>query len=237
MKRKYLTLIMIAIVAMATMAMTASAAVFDLTFEGLAPYPDTEVAIENFYNGGTDGDGVTGPNYGITFPSNALMLCLNSLTVTCSNTSRGGLGDPNSQQGALFFLTGSDTYLDMAAGFTTGFSFNYAAYSEGGTVSVWSGLDGTGTELASVTLPTTPSDCPGYNADFCPFYPSGVTFSGTAESIDFNGVADQIVFDDVTFGSATPGPPTGGTPEPASLILIGSGLLGLGVFGRKRLNR
>jgi hypothetical protein len=31
--------------------------------------------------------------------------------------------------------------------------------------------------------------------------------------------------------------PVGTTPEPASLVLIGSGLLGLGVFGRKRLSR
>lgn len=213
----------------------ASAGVVDLTFNGIAPYPNAnDVYIENFYNGGTSSIGTTGPNYGISFPSNALLICLNSLTVECSNTSKGGLGNPLSQQGGLFFLSGSSTFVNVAAGFSTGFSFDYTAINEGGTVSVWSGVNGTGSELASLDLPTTPSDCPsGYNAGFCPFYPFGVSFSGTAESIDFAGVANQIVFDDVTFGSSIVGggPPV---PEPSMLSLFGLALLGLGVASALR---
>lgn len=213
-------------------AMAAQAAVIDLTFEGLAAYPHgNDVQVLNFYNGGTSSAGLTGPNYGITFPDNALNICLNTLTTACSNTSRGGLGDPNSRLGALFFLSGSSTYLNVAAGFDTGFSFNYTAIGVGGAVTVWSGPDATGTILATLDLPVTPSGpCPGYAAGFCPFFPFGVTFAGTAHSIDFGGVANQIVFDDVTFGSATPG----NVPEPSSLILLGSGALGLaGVIRRK----
>jgi hypothetical protein len=228
--------ILIAMVAAFFGAVSAKAdGVVDLTFEGIAPYPQTEVSINGFYDGGTSGIGTTGTNYGISFPENALMLCLNTPGTVCSNTSRGGLGDPNSQQGALFFLEGSDTYLDDPAGFTTGFSFNYTAFSEGGTISVWSGLDGTGTELGSLVLGTTPSTCDFslYDADFCPFVPEGLTFDGVAESIDFNGVADQIVFDDVTFGSSTPGNPNPTVPEPASLLLLSSGILSLGAFRRK----
>jgi hypothetical protein len=215
-------------------ARPAKADVVDLTFEGIAPYPnDNDVEIENYYNGGTSSIGTSGTNYGISFPDNALVICLNSLSVDCSNTSRGGLGDPGSQDAGLFFLTGSSTFLDDPGGFTTGFSFNYAAISEGGSIQVYSGVDGTGTLLATLVLPTTPSGpCPGYSAGFCPFVPIGVTFSGVAESIDFGGTANQIVFDDVTFGSSTPGPPVG-TPEPSSLMLLGSGLLGLGAFRRK----
>lgn len=120
--------------------------------------------------------------------------------------------------------------MNVAAGFTTGFSFNYTAINVGGTVNVWSGLNGTGTLLASLVLPTTASGpCPGYGAGFCPFVPVGVSFAGTAQSIDFGGVANQIVFDDVTFGSATPG-----VPEPGTLAMFGSGVLGLaGIVRRK----
>src|ERR1035438_6474048 len=177
-----LTLITIVAAAIAVTAMPAKAGVIDLTFEGLAPYPQNEVTILNFYNGGLDGAGVTGPSDGITFPSNALMLALNTLTQTPSNTSRGGLGDPASQLGGLFFLEGSDTFLDDAAGFITGFSFNYSAVGVGGSINVYSGLDGAGTLLATLDLPITTSNCPGYDAGFCPFFPAGVTFAGTAES-------------------------------------------------------
>lgn len=103
----------------------AMADVVSLNFEGInASYPSTNYAnISNFYNGGTSSQGTTGTNYGISFGSNALAICLNTLTGECSNTSRGGLA-PGSDKGGLFFLDGSETYMNVAAGFTTGFSFN-----------------------------------------------------------------------------------------------------------------
>ncbi len=215
---------------------TAQAGVIDLTFEGINSPTDTTsyASVENFYNGGTSSVGTSGTNYGISFPTNALAICLNTLSYTCSNTSRGGLGDPNSQTGALFFLSGSNTYLDDAAGFTTGFSFNYTAIEEGGAVQVYSGLDGTGTLLATLNLSTTTSGpCSGYGAQFCPFSAAGVTFAGTAESISFNGVANEIVFDDVTFGSSVVG--GGGVPEPLTLSLFGAGLVG--AFASRRRSK
>jgi len=234
MKRMTIKLITVVAVVIAASAVSAMAGVIDLTFENIAPYPYCDgscVQIENYYNGGTSSIGTSGPNYGISFPDNALLICLNTPGVVCSNTSRGGQGDPNSQLGALFFLSGSSTFLNDPAGFTTGFSFNYTAINEGGSIQVYSGLNGTGTLLASLTLPTTPSDCPSqYDAGFCPFFPIGVTFAGTAESINFGGTANQIVFDDVTFGSSSPG----NAPEPASLMLLGSGLIGLATKLRRR---
>lgn len=219
---------------LALTAMAASATVVDLTFEGInATYPSGYAFVQNFYNGGTSSDGTSGPNYGVSFPANAQAICLNTLTASCSNTSRGGLGDPNSQLGALFFLSGSNTYVNVPAGFTTGFSFNYTAINFSGAVNVWSGLNGTGSLLATLNLPTTPSGpCPGYGAGFCPFFPIGVSFAGTAQSIDFGGVANQIVFDDVTFGSATPG----STPEPGTIIMFGSGVIGMAGLLRRKFN-
>ena len=220
----------------AAICISAGASTIDLTFENIAPYPNgNNVFIENFYNGGTSSIGTSGPNYGISFPDNALLICLNTIGTSCSNTSRGGQGDPNSQLGALFFLTGSSTYLNDPAGFTTGFSFNYTAVNVGGSIQVYSGLNGTGTLLASLTLPTTTSGpCESYGAGFCPFFPIGVTFAGTAESINFGGTANQIVFDDVTFGSPTPGPGPS-VPEPSSLAIFGSGMVGLAGLLRRRL--
>ena len=81
--------------ALATTAFTtvAHAAVVDLNFEGInSTYPSGFAFINGFYDGGTSSDGTTGVNYGITFSSNAQAICLNSLTVVCSNTSKGGLG-------------------------------------------------------------------------------------------------------------------------------------------------
>lgn len=225
----------------ATMAMTwgaaAQAGIVVLNFENIEPYPSSDYAqVLNYYNGGTSSIGTSGTNYGISFSSNALVLCLNSLTVSCSNTSRGGLA-PSSAEGALVFLSGSSTDLDVAAGFTTGFSFDYAEpNTNGGSVSVYSGLDGTGTLLATIDLGLTPSTCAeGYGAAYCPFVPVGVTFSGTAESIVFGGVANYVAFDDITFGSAV----AGGVPEPAAwaLMLMGCGGLGATMRSKRRKQR
>jgi len=232
MKKTSLRLVVIVAAVFAATAISAKAGVINLTFENIAPYPNgNDVQIQNFYNGGTSSVGSSGPNYGISFPDNALVICLNTIGVSCSNTSRGGLGDPNSQLAGLFWLSGSSTFLDDPAGFTTGFSFNYAAPYTGGSIEVWSGVEGTGTLLASLSLPTTPSACSSdYDAGYCPFYPIGVGFTGTAESINFGGTANYIVFDDVTFGSSTPG----NVPEPASLMLLGTGLVGVAAKLRRR---
>jgi len=215
-------------------AAPASAVVVSLDFEGInATYPSGYANILEYYNGGLSSDGTTGTNYGISFGSNALAICLNSTSVSCSNTSRGGLGDPGSQKGGLFFLDGTETFLNVAAGFDTGFSFNYVSLNFSGSVSVYDGLNGTGTLLATLNLSPNAGSCPGYNAGFCPFSPIGVTFSGIAKSISFAGVANQIVFDDVTFGSKDPGPKV---PEPATwaMMLAGFGAIGGAMRSRRK---
>jgi hypothetical protein len=215
-------------------AATAQAAVVSLNFEGVnATYPSGYAQILDFYNGGLSSDNTTGTNFGVSFASNARAICLNTIGFACSNTSRGGLA-PGSEFGGLFFLSGASTILDYAAGFTTGFSFNYAQPNTlGGTVNVYDGLGGTGTLLGSISLGLTPSTCAtGYSAAYCPFVPVGVLFGGTAKSIEFAGVANFVVFDDVTFGSGTPGP---GVPEPASwaLMIGGFGMVGAALRRRR----
>lgn len=201
-----------------------------LTFEGLR---DLET-VSNYYNNGTGGSGSgPGANYGIEFSSNSLALI---------NGSAGGSGNVEQTPSgvtSLLFLSGSAATMNVTGGFDTGFSFYYAAPFYTGTINVWSGLNGTGSLLATINLPTTTDGagvpgCGGNN--YCPFSPFGVSFDGTAMSVDFAGTANFIVFDNITLGSATPGNGNGNpppVPEPATLTLIGSGIAGLATRLRK----
>ncbi len=208
------------------------ASVIVLDFEDLADYPHSNnVMVESFYDGGQSSAGYSGTDFGVGFSDNALNICLNTPGTSCSNTSRGGLGDPDSQEGALFFLSGSETFMNVADGFDTGISFYYSAINQSGSMSVFDGLDGTGNLLATIDLALTSSNCDiEFNAGFCPFQEFGLAFEGTAKSVSFAGVANQIVFDDVTFGSVIPGVGTGistSIPEPSSIAILALGLMGI----------
>lgn len=220
-------------------AAPALADVIVLNFENIAPYPNNPgtnpVAIENYYNGGTSSAGTSGTNYGVYFGSNALVGCLNTIGVICSLTSRGGLGDPNSQDAGLFTFTGNQIVLDDPAGFNGGFSLFYTTPDSGQSANIYSGLDGAGTLLATISLGPTPwNGCSAvYDAGYCPFVPIGTTFDGTAESVVIKEDDNSIMFDDLTLGSATPDPVP--TPESSSLaMLLTAAAAGGGCLHKKR---
>jgi hypothetical protein len=200
-----------------------------LTFEGLK---DQE-PVNNFYNGGTGGLG-SGPggNFGITFTPTSLAI------IEAAQGGSGNFSGEPSPKTILFFLTGTAT-MNVASGFTNGFSFYYSAVNQPGVVNVWSGPNATGTMLASLALPVTPSGGPGCTGSFCPWFPIGVTFSGTAHSVDFGGTVNQIGFDNITIGSATPGGasnptvPTLGDPALIALAILLS-LIGMVAVARYR---
>lgn len=124
--------------------------------------------------------------------------------------------------------------MNVAAGFDTGFSFFYSSNNTPGTVSVWSGLNSTGSLLATLNLPVNATGGDGcFGTGFCPYTPFGVTFDGTALSVDFAGANNQIAFDDITLGSATPG---GVVPEPATwaMMLVGFGMMGASMRYRRK---
>ncbi len=198
---------------------SAQAAIVTLDFEGvgnLAPVGD-------FYNGGVGG----GTNYGIHFSTATLGLI---------DSDAGGSGNFANEPSAstiMFFLDASNAVMDVAAGFTTGFSFFYSSNAFDGAVNVFDGLGATGNLLASLNLvrlgggvgdPTG-----GDNGVWAAI---GVLFNGTAKSVDFGGVANQIGFDNITFGTNKP---TDGTvPVPAGMPLLLAGLGALGLLRRRK---
>jgi len=185
-----------------------------LTFEGVGNF----VTVGNFYNRGGGG------NLGVVFGSGSLAL----------TPLPGGNGDfTNALSGdtILFFLPGTGDVVNVSAGFNTGFSFFYTAAMAPGSITLWSGLDGTGALLATLSLPVNGA-C---TTTSCNWTPTGVAFSGTAESVDFSESAGNVGFDNITLGSATRGGATTPTPDPATMLLLGVASLGLLGARRKKL--
>jgi hypothetical protein len=205
------------VVGASVIACASAKAVDVLTFNGLQNLEP----IASFYDGGLGGFGSgPGPDYGITFGGNSLAI------ISSAAGGTGNFGNAPTGNTIAFFLNGTADDMEVPGGFNTGFSFYYAAnYS--GSVTVWSGLDGSGTELASIALSPT--------AD--PYYvwqAVGVTFSGTAESALFGGVANYIGFDDITLGSSTAG---GNVPDNTGAgiyVLAALGLAGATWASRKQ---
>jgi len=195
---------------------TAFADSVTLTFTGLGD----EVPIGDYYNGGPGG------NLGISFGPDALAIIseLNGGSGNFSNVP------PPSTTTIAFFLSGPGDVMNVPAGFTTGFAFSYAAASFPGVVTVWSGLNETGTLLETINLPVTGDRCDG-KTDFSCWVNTGGAFSGTAESVDFSGTANQIGFANVTIGAASV---PSSVPEPGTFVLLGSGLLGLAGLVRRK---
>lgn len=159
--------------------------------------PTTDL-VDEFYNGGTSSSGATGTNFGISF-SNFLAL-----------TGFGETSGPN-----FVTATAPTAIINSSIAFTE-FSFTAGSFAPG-TVSVFSGLGGTGTLLGSFT---------GALGDPFSFSAQSVTFTGQARSVVITGGASTLGFDDFQFLTV---------PEPTSwaLLIFGFAAVG-GVMRSKR---
>jgi hypothetical protein len=142
----------------------------------------TGATVDNYYNGGQDSVGETGPNFGVVFQTGDWQTI----------TGYGETSQPN-----LAFSRSGTGVVDVAGGFTGQLSFTYGAFSAT-TVNIWDGLNGTGNQLASGELPG--------NNPFA-FSPASIPFNGTAHSISIAGGQAQFGWDDVQL-TAVPEPST-----------------------------
>jgi hypothetical protein len=207
----------------ALMSSSANAAVI-MDFAGLIP-TGNEHPLDYYAGGfGSFGSG-PGPGYGVTF-SSGLYICAPPPVGTCTGT----LGIPS---GSALIPGNGPSIMNVSGGFTTGLSFYYSS-QHGAAVDIYSGLDGTGTLLASLFLPGNESfepPCP-IGPSYCPFTPAGIGFAGTAYSVNLVPVTGDVAFADINLGSIEPAT---GVPEPLTITLFSMGLIGAAAARRRKM--
>ena len=185
-----------------------------IDFEGAAGYVN---AIRNFYNGGTDSLGQSGPNFGVSFSEAAVALSNDVLGPYYSNA-------PSPL--TVMYAFDNTAVMNVAAGFIDRLTFAYSSnLSTLDAVNIFSGLNGTGTLLASASLFGNATLACSDTA-FCRFDMTSVKFAGTAKSVSFGGNANGVLFDNVKITSAV--------PEPSSYALLALGVMAVVVAKRRR---
>ncbi|RBP13886.1 putative secreted protein with PEP-CTERM sorting signal [Roseiarcus fermentans] len=151
---------------------TSQASIF-INFDAVTSYAN----VDNFYDGGTDSAGASGPNLGVDFVG----------WTTASGF--GATSQPN-----LAYNSADPATIDVAAGFSAGLAFTQGLYVPG-HVGVYAGLDGTGSLLGSLDLPASDPNA---------FAPVSLRFSGVAESVVFTGPVGNLGIDDLALGAPEP---------------------------------
>jgi len=157
--------------------------------------------VLGYYDGGFGSLGTgPGPSLGITFTSDFV-------------TVAQGVFGPLFQGEELTSTSGT---MDVVPGFSGPFSFYYTNSGADGTVNLYSGLDGGGSLVGTIALPTSATFTATGGIEALPF-----------ESAIFAGTPGALVFDNITFGALV-------IPEPSSMSLLSIGLLAVWWGGRKR---
>ncbi|MDL2337097.1 MAG: VPLPA-CTERM sorting domain-containing protein [Pseudomonadota bacterium] len=143
----------------------------------------------------------------------------NSVTVTSDPAFFEFTGNPSGLSVMVVNAAeGATSVMNVTTGFVGNASFSFSNISGAtGTVSVFSGLNATGSTLASFTLAA--------NDNLNQWYQLSQDFVGTAYSISFAGNDGNIAYDNVTVNAV---------PLPAALLLFPFGAAGLGLTARRK---
>lgn len=179
--------------------------------------PTSFASILEHYNGGTDDAGMSGPALGVSFKGDALALANDALGPYFSHAP-SALG--------VMAPVGGDATMNVAGGFSGSIGFWYSASAfvlQG--VNVWSGLDGSGTLLASFNLVSNAQADGCSSSGHCRFDQLTSSFYGTGRSVTFGNAANAALFDNISISAV---------PEPTTVLMMSLGLGGLMLARRRR---
>jgi hypothetical protein len=198
-----------ALVATGLLSSPAFAEVVTLDFDGVTGFE----YVANYYNGGTDSDGASGPNYGISFGLDAMAL----------SNDLGPFHENAPSPVNVLNPTGAESTMNVAQGFYGTASFYYSA-TAATSVSLYSEVNGGGNLLGTFNLAANASGCTTGPA-LCMWELTSLEFAGTAKSLMFGDAAGVAAFDNVTVNAV---------PLPAAGWLLLSAMGGFGVWRRKQ---
>jgi len=138
-------------------------------------------------------------------------------------------GAAGTNLGAVMFATDSSALLNFAAGFVDELSFYYSALSSAfDVVTIYSGLDGSGSVLSSISLTANAQLGGCSDSPLCNWQRVALPFAGTGRSIGFGGNAGNVAFDNIAITAV---------PEPETYAMLAMGLAGVILAVRRQRNK
>lgn len=185
-----------------------NAAPITLDFEGIGEY----AFADQFYNGGTDSQGNSGVNVGVSFTFGHGLL----------DTTNGGNSVANPPSGHTVLglaINGTSVVFNVATGFTSGLEFMYSANSRPLTINIYDDIGGVGSLLSTLSITANHSSTPMYGV----WNQATASFNGTAKSLVLTGDHANLAIDDLVLGAGS------SVPEPSTFSL--SLIAALAAFG------
>ena len=178
--------------------------------------PTSFAFVEEHYNGGTDSAMLAGANLGVSFTTDAMAL---------QNDAAGPYFSNAPSPVGVMAPVGANATMNVAAGFvgTVGVWYSADSFVLQG-VNVYSGLNGTGSLLASFNLVANAQADGCSSSAYCRFDQVSSSFAGTAKSITFGNAANMAAFDNISITAV---------PEPTTVLLMSLGLATLALRRRR----